>query len=193
MAGERNVYRIPVIVGSMRRGRNTLRLARLLHRAIERHPEAEPELVDLAELDIPLLEERYRNLENPPADLTRFIESMAVADGVIITTPEYNKLPAAVLKNAIDAIGDEIKRKPIGIAAHSVGAFGGSYVLESVRPMVMNLGAVPIPATIKVPFIARAIDENGEPSEDVFDDRADRFVGELVEYAAAFRGLRSGA
>lgn len=187
------MYRIPVIVGSMRRGRNTIRLARLLYRALERHAEAEPELLDLAELEIPLLEERYRNLEHPPADLTRFIESMAAADGVIIATPEYNKLVPAVLKNVIDAIGDEIKRKPIAIAAHSVGAFGGSYVLESVRPMVMNLGAVPIPAVIKVPFVSRAIDENGEPSDDVFDDRADRFVGELVEYAAALRGLRAGA
>lgn len=180
-----------MIVGSMRRGRNTIRLARLLHRALERHAEAEPEMVDLAELDIPLLEERYRNLDHPPADLTRFIESMAAADGVIITTPEYNKLPSAVLKNAIDAIGDEIRRKPIGIAAHSVGAFGGSYVLESVRPMVMNLGAVPIPATMKVPFIARAIGEDGTPADEAFEGRADRFVGELVEYAAAFRGLRA--
>jgi len=180
-----------VIVGSIRRGRNTIRLARLIERALENHDQAEPDLVDLADLDIPMLEERYRNLEDPPPGLTRFIEAMATADGVVIVTPEYNKLVPAALKNAVDAIGDEIRRKPIAIAAHSVGAFGGSYVLESVRPMVMNLGAVPIPATLKVPHVSRAIGEDGEALEEVFDDRAARFVAELVEYAGALRALRS--
>lgn len=184
------MYRISIIVGSIRRGRNTIRLAKLIENAVQTHDLAEPDLVDLAELDIPLLEERYRFLENPPVGLTRFIESMAAADGVVIVTPEYNKLVPAALKNAIDAIGDEIRRKPIAIAAHSVGAFGGSYVLESVRPMVMNLGAVPIPATLKVPHIAKAIGETGEALDEVFTDRAARFVDELVEYAGALQVLR---
>jgi NAD(P)H-dependent FMN reductase len=184
------VYKIPVVVGSIRR--NTLRLARLIERHLNAHPEVEGELVDLAELDIPLLEERLRFIENPPPGLVRFGQAMADADAVILTTPEYNKLMPAALKNAIDALGSELERKPIGIATHSVGDFGGTVVLQYVRPMVMNLGGVPIPATLAVPRIGRSLGEDGTAVDPVFDERCERFVAQLVEYAGAFAALRSG-
>jgi NAD(P)H-dependent FMN reductase len=185
------VFRIPVVVGSIRRGRNTIRLARLIARQLDAHPEVEGEIVDLAELEIPLLEERLHLLEDPPAGLVRFGASMRDADAIVFATPEYNKLVPAALKNAVDALGKELERKPIGIATHSVGDFGGTVVLQYVRPMIMNLGGVPIPANLSVPRISQNVAEDGTALNEVFDDRAARFVSELVEYAAVFAALRS--
>ena len=184
------MYKIAIVVGSIGRGRNTPRLARLIARHVAAHPEAEAELLDLAELDIPLLEERLRNIEDPPADLVRFAAVLGNADALVVVTPEYNKLIPAALKNALDALGGEIRRKPAAIATHSVGDFGGTVVLQFLRPLLMNLGAVPIPAVLSVPRIARAVDEDGSALEEVFDDRGQRFVAEIVEYAGAFRSLR---
>ena len=85
----------------------------------------------------------------------------------------------------IDALGSEWQRKPIAIASHSVGAFGGVNALQALRPVLLNLGAVPIPATLSVPHIDKAFSEDGEAIDDAFEGRADRFLDELVWYARA--------
>lgn len=184
------MLRIPVIVGSIRTGRNTPRLAKLLARQLEARGDVETELLDLAAMNLPLVPERLKNLADPPAELVRFGAAIGGADAVVIATPEYNKGYPAALKNAIDALVDEWKRKPVAIAAHSTGAFGGTVVLQQLRPVMFGLGAVPIPATFNVPHIARAIAEDGTSQDTVLEERAGRFLGELVAYATALQGMR---
>jgi NAD(P)H-dependent FMN reductase len=121
---------IPVVLGSIRQGRNTPRLARFMVRKLDERDEVRTELIDLHELQLPLVEERLRFLEAPPPGLTALSERVNRADAVVIATPEYNKGYPAALKNAIDALGSEWRRKPVGIVAHSVGAFGGIVVLQ---------------------------------------------------------------
>lgn len=181
---------VPVILGSVRDGRNSPRLARLLELKLRERPDTETEIVDLLEYDLPLLRERLRNLEEPPEALVRFAERMQRADAVVVVSPEYNKGYPAALKNAIDALGSEIRRKPVGVACHSTGAFGGSVVLQRIRPVLLNLGAVPIPASMTIPRIASAIDTDGTPLVEEHGKRADRFLDELVWYGHALKAAR---
>lgn len=176
---------IPVLIGSLRHGRKTPRLAHFLHRKIVALEGIETELFDPKEMNLPVLEERLSHLEDPPPALVRFGAAIDRAHGVVITTPEYNKGYPAALKNMIDALGSEWQRKPIAIASHSVGAFGGVNALQALRPVLLNLGAVPIPATLSVPHIDKAFSEDGEAIDDAFEGRADRFLDELVWYARA--------
>ena len=178
---------IPVIVGSIRSGRNTSRLSSFLQTKLAALDGVETELFDPRAMNLPLLEERLRLLENPPPALVAFGAAIERADGVVITTPEYNKGYPAALKNLIDALGPEWRRKPIAIASHSVGAFGGSVALQALRPVLQSLGAVTIPATMSVPHISQAFDENGVALDSAFEGRADRFLEELLWYARALR------
>lgn len=182
---------IPVIQGSVRRGRNTPRVARFLHAKLAARADVESRLIDLSDLDLPLLEERLRFLDEPPPALVHFGRRIDEADAVVITTPEYNKGAPAALKNAIDALGAELRRKPVGIATHSVGAFGGSVVLQQLRPTILNLGGVVVPATFSVPRVEHAFDEDGNALDDAFEGRADRFLDEIVWYAEALAAARS--
>lgn len=184
------MFKIPVISGSIRSGRNTPRLARLLARHLQQRDDVQCEVVELADLDLPMLQERLARLPEPPAALVRFGALIGAADAVVIATPEYNKGYPAALKNAIDALGNEWQRKPVGIAAHSTGAFGGAVVLQQLRAVLMGLGAVPIPATFNVPHISKAIDEEGASLDPAIEERAGRFVAELALYAGALRGIR---
>ncbi len=176
---------IPILIGSLRRGRNTPRLAHFLHRRLAAVDGVETDLFDPKEMNLPVLEERLAYLDDPPAALVRFGAAIDRAAGVVITTPEYNSGYPAALKNLIDALGPEWRRKPIAIAAHSVGAFGGKSALQALRPVLTNLGAVPIPATMTVPHIDKAFSETGDALDEAFEGRADRFLGELVWYAQA--------
>lgn len=174
---------VAVIVGSIRRGRNTPRLAKLVGAKLDAHPGAVADFIDLAELDLPMMEERLSHLETPPAQLVDFGRRVGAADALVIVTPEYNKGYPGVLKNAIDYLGPEYRRKPVAIATHSVGAFAGQVVLQQLRIVMINVGAVPIPAALTVPHIEQAIDENGGALDEAFNRRAVRFVDELLWYA----------
>lgn len=183
--------RIPVVLGSIRQGRNTPRLARFILRKLEERDDVRSELVDLRELELPLVEERLRFLESPPAGLVALSEQIDNADAVVIATPEYNKGYPAALKNAIDALGLEWRRKPVGIVAHSVGAFGGMVVLQQLRIVLMNLGAVPIPAAMTVANIEHTLDVDGIALDEAYDGRGGRFVDELLWYARALGRARA--
>ncbi len=188
---EASIY-VPVLCGSIRRGRNTPRLARLVQAALMREG-AETALLDLAELAIPLLEERLRNLEEPPPGLVRLGAELRRCAALAIATPEYNKGYPAALKNALDALADELRGKPVAIAAHSTGAFGGQVVVQMLRPVLFNLGAVPIAAAITVPHVERALAPDGSALEEVFEERARRFARELCSFARALAPLRQAA
>lgn len=184
------MLRIPVLIGSSREGRNTPRLARWIHRVLQERGDVESELIDLHELDLPILHERLRFLDDPPAALVEFGQKMVDCDALVVASPEYNKGYPAVLKNAIDALGSELRRKPVGIACHSTGAFGGQVVLQQLRPVFMNLGAVPIPASMTIPRIATAVDLDGTLLEEDHAGRAEGFVEELVWYTEALGDAR---
>lgn len=184
------MLRIPVVIGSIRTGRNTPRLARLLWRKLGERGDVETEMLDLAAMRLPLLEERLNNLADAPAELVRFGAAIGAASAVVIATPEYNKGYSAALKNAIDGLGNEWKRKPVAIAAHSTGAFGGTVVLQHLRAVMFGLGAVPIPATFNVPHILKALAEDGTSIDPAFESRAERFLDELVTYAVALEAIR---
>jgi NAD(P)H-dependent FMN reductase len=176
---------IPVIVGSIRSGRNTPRLAQFLQRQLDGIDGVETEMFDPRAMGLPLLEERLSHLENPPPALVTFGAAIARADGVVICTPEYNKGYPAALKNLVDALGSEWRRKPVAIAAHSVGAFGGAVALQALRPVMLALGALPIPATMTVPHVNRAFAEDGTPQEPELVDRTGRFLDEFLWYVRA--------
>ncbi len=181
---------VPIIVGSIREGRNTPRLGRFLHAKLEADERVDTQLLDLRDYDLPLMKERLRFLENPPEALVAFAEPIARCDALMIVSPEYNKGYPGVLKNAIDYLGPEYKRKPIGIATHSVGFMGGAVCLQALRAVMLNLGAVPIPAGMNVPHINKAFDEEGKALDDAYHDRAERFIDELVWYAEALKRQR---
>src|ERR1700757_1888991 len=67
---------------------------------------------------------------NPPADWLAFREKIQKSAGVIFVTPEYNRGPPGVLKNAIDVASRPYGKssflgKPTGIISNSPGPLGG--------------------------------------------------------------------
>lgn len=75
-----------------------------------------------------------------PEPAKKFKESVRVADGVVIATPEYNRSVPGVLKNAIDwasrPYGDNVwERMPIltmGASTGSIGTAVGQYHLKQI-------------------------------------------------------------
>ena len=96
--------RIAIIVGSTRPGRKAETISQWVHGIAAARDDAEFEVVDLADFDLPLLDEPY-----PPAmhqyqnaHTLRWAETIDRFDGFVFVTPEYNHSLPGALKNAID-------------------------------------------------------------------------------------------
>src|SRR5579859_4077631 len=95
---------VAIIVGSTRPGRKADRVAHWVHSIAKRRSDAEYEVVDIADYDLPLLDEPV-----PPAmgqysrpHTKAWARKVASADAFVFVTPEYNHGIPAALKNAID-------------------------------------------------------------------------------------------
>jgi NAD(P)H-dependent FMN reductase len=171
---------IPVILGSTRRGRQSVKVAKFLARKLNETGKAKTEILDLAEYNFPIMEERLRFRDDPPPRLQEFAGKIAAADAIAIVTPEYNNGYPGVLKNALDYLLPEYKRKPFGIVTVSGGGFGGLHCLTQLRGVTFALGGYPVPASVPVSLVKTSFDDDGVPKDPAYEQRADAFLAEFL-------------
>ncbi|RZL39415.1 MAG: NAD(P)H-dependent oxidoreductase [Pedobacter sp.] len=177
---------ISIISSSVRDGRNSHRIALYFKSYLEENQIANVKIIDLKTLDFPIFEERLKFISEPTEAMLSLADDIKNADGIIVVTPEYNGGYPASLKNVIDLLYAEWKRKPIGIATVSAGAFAGSQVITSLQFTLWKIGALVVPAMFPVAMIDKTFDENGNPSDkEATDKKAKTFVAELTWWIEA--------
>lgn len=182
--------KIAIISASVRTGRNSHRVALYFKKHITEQNIAEVKLLDLNEYQFPVFDERLKFLPNPSEQILQFTEEIKKADAIIIVTPEYNGGYPASLKNVIDLLYAEWKRKPIAIATVSAGAFGGSQVITSLLFTLWKIGAWVVPAMFPVPAVEKSYDDKGNPTDkENTDKRAKVFLDELIWSTEAKRRM----
>ena len=102
-----------------------------------------------------------------PGELRGLAAALDGVAGLVIVSPEYNAGIPPHLKNVVDWIStlapNPLRGLPVLLAAASPGAFGGSRALLSWRPVLANLGALAVPASITVPLADRNLAQDGTP------------------------------
>ncbi len=120
-------------------------------------------------------------MEAPAGEIKDFASKIKNSAGVIIVTPEYNGGYPASLKNVIDLLYDEWKRKPVALCSVSAGPFAGSQVITSLLFTLWKIGAWVVPAMFPVARVEESFNENGVPSDkQAVIRRAEAFVAELL-------------
>jgi NAD(P)H-dependent FMN reductase len=172
---------ISILSPSVRKERNSHRVALYFENYIRENKPAKAEIIDLKEYDFPLFDERLRLQEDPAPDILIFAEKIRNSDGIILLAPEYNGGYPASLKNIIDLLYDEWYRKPVAIATVSDGPFGGSQVITSLQFVLWKMKAWTVPAMFPVTRVQDAFDETGIPADkETTDRRAAKFISELL-------------
>ncbi len=99
---------------------------KLLHEAARVFGECKFELADL---NLPLYHGDEEEAHGVPASVQKLADQIAAADAIIISTPQYNKGPSGVLKNARDWVsrtkGGPWKGKPVAVMSAAAGRAGG--------------------------------------------------------------------
>lgn len=89
------------------------------------------------DLRLPLFDGDAEDADGVPAAAQLLAEQIAVADAVVISTPEYNKAPPGVLKNALDWVsrtsGKPWADKPVAVMSAAAGRAGGERAQSILR------------------------------------------------------------
>jgi NAD(P)H-dependent FMN reductase len=182
--------KISIISSSVRTGRKSHRIALFFKRFLEENKLAEAEILDLNEYKFPVFDERLRFMKDPATNVLEFAEKIKSADGVIIVTPEYNGGYPASLKNVIDLLYPEWKKKPLAIATASDGQFGGTQSMTSLVFTLWKIGVLLVPAMYVGPKIQEVYEENGTPKDkEATEKRARVFIDELLWLVEAKRKM----
>jgi len=144
---------IAIIVGSTRPGRNGAAVASWVHRQAAARTAASYEIVDLDEVNLPLLDERIPALLGSYEHQHTKDWSMTVdrADAFVFVTPEYNYGFNAVLKNAIDFLHQEWQHKPVGFVSYG-GVAAGTRAVQAIKPIANVLKMTPVPEAVVIPL-----------------------------------------
>jgi NAD(P)H-dependent FMN reductase len=144
------VTRIAVITGSTRTYRRGRAVAEwTLETARNVAPEGvEIELIDLADFDLPVLDEPAAAAWGFVAhDHTkRWAAAVGAFDGFVLVTPEYNHGVPGPLKNAIDYLYYEWNNKAVGFVSY--GTNGGVRAVEQLRQIAGELKLADVRAQV---------------------------------------------
>lgn len=134
--------RIGIILGSTRPGRVGEQVARWVLDQANRRSDAQFELVDLADYPLPHLDEPVPpSMQQYSKDHTRaWSATIDAFDGFVFVTPEYNRAPSGVLKNALDYLYAEWNDKAAGIVTYGAAASG----LRAAEALRLILGELQI-------------------------------------------------
>src|SRR4051812_15557402 len=172
---------IAIISSSIRIGRKSHRVALFFQNYITENALGTVDMLDLNEYKFPVFEERLQFMKDPSPAVLQFANKIKEADGVIIVTPEYNGGYPASLKNVIDLLYAEWKRKPVAIATASNGQFGGSQVTTSLVFSLWKIGVALVPAMYPGPKVQEVYDEEGRAIDKAATEkRAKHFIDELL-------------
>jgi NAD(P)H-dependent FMN reductase len=185
------MVKIGIILGSTRPGRNGEAVAKWVYEIAKQRRDAEFELVDIQEYNLPLLDEPV-----PPSmgkyskpHTKKWAAKIASFDGFVFVTPEYNHGTSGALKNAIDFLFAEWNNKAAGFVSY--GSAMGVRAVEHLRLIMAELMIADVRAQV---MLSLATDFENHT---VFKPAGDKekhvtfMLNQVIEWSEAMKGVRT--
>lgn len=173
---------IPVILGTARKGRASENVAKFVHAEVVKREGVETELIDIRNLNIPI-DDAGEAVKD-----SAFSATVERADGLLLVVPEYNHGYPGLLKHVLDTNLKEYIHKAVGICGVSAGGFGGTRVIQSLLPVLRELGLTTIFWDGNFSGAQNLFDENGKMHDEATHaKRLEKFLGELIWMSTVLR------
>ncbi len=140
--------RIGIVVGSTRPGRVGLKVAEWYLDQVKNVEDAEFEIIDLLEVNLPILDEAIPAMagQYQHEHTKKWSKLIDEFDAYVWVTPEYNHAAPAALTNAISFLNAEWARKPVALVSY--GSMGGVRAAENLRLIAGELQLVDVKPTV---------------------------------------------
>jgi NAD(P)H-dependent FMN reductase len=187
--------KLMVILASTRPGRVGLPVAEWFVARARAHGGFDVDLVDLAELALPFMDEpNHPRLRAYVHQHTRaWSGRVDAADAFVFVMPEYNYGFSAPLKNAIDYLHHEWAYKPLGLVSYG-GVSAGTRAAQMIKQVVTTLHMMPLNTAVAIPFVRQFVGEDGTiHANEIMEEAATAMLDELANWAEAMRPMRERA
>jgi NAD(P)H-dependent FMN reductase len=173
---------IPVILGTVRKGRASENVAKFVFEQVKQRDGVETELIDIGEVKLPG-DDAGEQIKDKG-----FSATCERADGLVLVVPEYNHGYPGILKHVLDSNLKEYIHKAVGICGVSAGNFGGTRVIQNLLPVLRELGLVTIFWDGNFSAAHELFDGDGKMLDEATHvKRIDKFLGELVWMSKVLR------
>jgi NAD(P)H-dependent FMN reductase len=169
---------IALFVGSVRRDRQGIKVAHWMEEKLTARGHR-VYFIDPLELNLPLLDRMYKEMENPPSKLIDLQSKIKDAEGYLAVTPEYNHSTCAAMKNTLDNFLEEYFFKPSAIVSYSAGGFGGVNAAQHLRLIFAELGAPSISSSFAISRVNEVFDDKGKLVQEHYSKRVTKFLDEF--------------
>lgn len=174
---------IPLLLGTNRKNRSSEHVAKWVFARMQERPDINARFFDVRDFDLPVDDYGTEIAHLFP----EWRDAMIQADGLVIVTPEYNHGYPGVLKSVLDLLLKEYIHKAVAFVSVSAGPWGGTRVIESLVPMVRELGLAVTFTDLNFPSAGSKFDANGQIMDAAYEKRVSGFLDELVWMSKALR------
>jgi len=182
------MLKIGIVIGSVRQGRNAEAVSQWMYDFATKRNDAEYELVDLADYNLPLLGSKHA-APDAEAQIKAWSEKMASFDGYIFVTPEYNHAVGGALKNATDYLKPEVANKAAGLVGY--GSLGGTRAHENMRLIFGELSVADVRTAVTFSLMTDFENMSVFKPADYHAANANQMLDELLAWAGALKTVRS--
>ena len=184
---------VAIIIGSTRPQRVGESVARWVLERAQRRDDAECELVDIRDFDLPLLDEPI-----PPSQgqyskphTKAWASKIATFDAFVFVTPEYNHGISGALKNAIDFLYAEWNNKSAGFVGY--GSAGGTRAVESLRLVMAELQIADVRSQVALSLFTDFENMSKFTPADYHHQSLDDMLNQVITWGEALKQVRRSA
>ena len=184
------MLKVAIVVGSTRPGRKALAVARWVHGIATARSDAQFEIVDIQDFNLPLLDEAM-----PPArgqysqpHTKAWAAKIASFDAYVFVTPEYNHGPSGALKNAIDFLYREWNNKAAGFVGY--GSAGGVRAVEQLRLVMGEILVADVRAQVALSLFTDFENFTTFKPAPLHEKSVHTMLDQVIAWGGALKGLR---
>ena len=187
------MFEIAIIIGSTRPGRNGEAVAKWVYEIAQKRSDAEVELVDIKDFNLPLLDEPVPPImgQYSKPHTKAWAAKIGSFDAYVFVTPEYNHGISGALKNAIDFLFAEWNNKAAGFVSY--GGVSGVRAVEQLRLVLAELQMATVRNQVLLSMFTDfenfSVFKPGPTKEQSVNDMLDQ----LLAWSGALKTLREKA
>lgn len=186
------MYKLKIITSTVRPGRKGPVVAAWVLDVAKEYGSFEVELLDLAEIKLPLMDE-----PNHPAmkkyqheHTKKWSAKIAEADAFIFVTAEYDYNYPAPLRNALEYLYQEWGYKPASIVSYG-GVSAGTRAANSLKSDLATFKTVALPEAVNFPFFTQGINDQDElVVGESTKTSAKKMLDELLKWTKGLKNMR---
>ena len=182
--------KIGIILGCTKPGRNGEAVAKWVYNIAKQREDAQFELVDVKDFDLPLYDEPYPAMmqQYTKEHTKKWSKKINEFDGYVFVTAEYNHGIPGALKNAIDFLNAEWKNKSVGYVSY--GSAGGSRAVEQLRLVAAELQMADVRAQVMLSLFTDFQDMSVFNPDPRHEGAVNTMLDQVIAWADALKPLR---